>query len=130
MTDERDREIGDMFARLKAEERREAPSFREVRARARRRSTPRGTRVPVLAAIAAAVAVFVIGALVRQGPTRPDVALLDVDLGATTWSSPTDFLLSTPGSDLMRMVPAVGAPRDWTPIGTPGRASAPESTRS
>ena len=90
----------------------------------------RGTRVPVLAAIAAAVAVFVIGALVRQGPTRPDVALLDVDLGATTWSSPTDFLLSTPGSDLMRMVPAVGAPRDWTPIGTPGRASAPESTRS
>ena len=130
MTDERDREIEEMFARLKADERRDAPSFQEVRARATRPHQPRSTRVPVLATIAAAVAFLVIGTLVRQDRPRSDVALLDVDLGASTWSSPTDFLLSTPGSDLMRMVPAVGAPRDWTPIGTPGRASAPESTRS
>jgi hypothetical protein len=130
MTDERDREIGAMFARLKAEERRDAPSFQEVRARATRRHAARWTRVPVLATIAAAVALLVIGTLVRQDRTRPDVAFLDVDLRASTWSSPTDFLLTTPGSDLMRMVPAVGAPHDWTPIGTPGRASAPESTRS
>ena len=130
MTDERDREIREMFARLKAEERRDVPSFQEVRARATRRHQPRSTRLTVLATVAAAIAFFVIGTLVRQDPPHADVALLVVNLGATTWSAPTDFLLSTPGSDLMRMVPAVGAPRDWLPIAIPGRASAPESTRS
>jgi hypothetical protein len=130
MNDEHDRDLRELFARLRAQERGDVPSFRAVRARATRPDTPRWTRVSVAATIAAAAALFALGTLARQDHTRPETALLEVDLRASTWRSPTDFLLSTPGSDLMRTIPAVGAPRDWTPIAAPGRAPAPESTRS
>jgi len=53
-----------------------------------------------------------------------------VDLGATAWRSPTDFLLATPGSVLMRTVPALGSPDRWVPIDVRRLPSAPESTRS
>jgi hypothetical protein len=53
-----------------------------------------------------------------------------VDLGAATWRSPTDFLLATPGADLMRTVPHFGSPEHWTPIDAPSGSAVPESTRS
>jgi hypothetical protein len=119
-----DRELREMFARLRQEDRARIPSFRPPAAR----EAPRRMWSPRVAVAAAIVLIALV--LARPDRTPRNVSPHVVDLGAAAWQSPTDFLLITPGSELMRTVPVVGAPRDWTPIGTPGRAPAPESTRS
>ena len=117
-----DRLLRELFARLKREDRAHTPSFRTPVRRVRTRSV----WVPRVA-IAAAIALV---AIVLARPDRPSSSVSVVDLGAATWRSPTDFLLATPGSDLMRTVPSFGSPDHWAPI-EPGRPSAaPESTRS
>lgn len=119
-----DRELRNMFARLKAEERAHVPPFRTPARPAKRQPLwlPR-------VAVAAAIALI---ALVLARPDRPpqNVSLHTVGLGTAIWRSPTDFLLTTPGSELMRTVPAVGSPDHWGPIDLRGRSPAPESTRS
>lgn len=124
MTDD-DRDLRERFARLKQEDRAHLPPFRVPRAR----ETPRWGRPGRLAAAAAIVLIAFV--LARPDRTPPPVTgHQGVDLGTVAWKSPTDFLLITPGSELMRTVPAVGSPDDWTPIDLPGRSPAPESTRS
>jgi hypothetical protein len=119
-----DRELRRLFARLKQEDRVRVPSFRTPVARESRRWAW-GGRVAVAAAI-------VLIALVLALPDRTPrtTAHQVVDLGTTAWQSPTDFLLITPGSELLRSVPTVGSPHDWTPIDLRQRSPAPESTRS
>jgi hypothetical protein len=119
-----DRELRELFARLRQEDRARIPSFRAPATR----EAPRWTwsaRITVAAAI-------VLIALVLARPDRDprNTSLHVVDLGAGAWRSPTDFLLITPGSELLRTVPAVGSPADWVPNDLRGRAPAPESTRS
>jgi len=124
MNDE-DRDLRERFARLKQEDRAHVPPFRAPRAR----EAPRWGRLGQFAAAAAVVLI----ALVLARPDRtppPIVGRPGVDLSTVAWKSPTDFLLVTPGSALMRTVPAVGSPDDWTPIDLRGRSPAPESTRS
>jgi hypothetical protein len=119
-----DRDLRELFARLRQEDRARMPAFRAPPLR----ESPRWMRsAPV--AVAAVIALI---AVMLAWPDRPsrDVALHVVDLGAAVWRSPTDFLLITPGSELLRTVPAVGSPDDWTPIDPRGRSPAPESTRS
>lgn len=117
-----DRVLRELFARLKHEDRVRIPSFRTPERRVRTRSVwlPR-------VAIAAAIALVAIVLARPDGPSR-NVSV--VDLGAATWRSPTDFLLVTPGSDLMRTVPAFGSPDYWAPTDLRRRSAAPESTRS
>ena len=117
-----DRRLRELFARLKHEDRTRIPAFRSPEHRVRSRSVwlPR-------VAFAAAVALV---AIVLARPNRPSGNVSVVDLGAATWRSPTDFLLVTPGSDLMRTVPAVGSPDYWAPIDLRRPSPAPESTRS
>jgi hypothetical protein len=60
-----------------------------------------------LAYAAAAVVVLASGAgyawrALRSEPPYP------IDLGAVTWTGPTDFLLETPGASLLRDMPAIG----------------------
>lgn len=118
-----DRELRELFARLREEDRARIPSFRAPAAR----EAPRWMWAPRIAVAAAIVLIT----LVLAWPDRPQrVALDSVDLGAAAWRSPTDFLLITPGSELLRTVPAVGSPDDWSPIELPRRSPAPESTRS
>jgi hypothetical protein len=119
-----DRELREMFARLRQEDRAHMPSFRAPAAR----EAPRWIWSPRIAVAAAVVLI----ALVLARPDRDprNTSLHVVDLGAAAWQSPTDFLLITPGSELLRTVPAVGSPGDWTPIDLRGRSPAPESTRS
>jgi hypothetical protein len=121
MTDD-DRELRELFARLKTEERAHIPPFRTPTRRERPAGVPR-------AAVAAAVILI---ALVLARPDRPsrNVSLQIVDLGAAAWRSPTDFLLITPGSELMRTVPAVGSPDRWGPTDLRRPSPAPESTRT
>ena len=121
---EDDQELRTRFAQLKREDRARVPAFR----RPSRNAAPRW-RPAVRVALAAAV-VLVAVVLSRPDQTSRRMARRFVDPGATAWTSPTDFLLITPGSEFMRSVPAVGSPDDWTPIGPRGRAPTPESTRS
>jgi hypothetical protein len=122
MTDD-DRELRELFSRLKREDRARVPSYR----------TPVATVAPHWRPVARlAVAAIVLIALVlgRPDQTPPNIARQLVDLGSATWESPTDFLLITPGSELLRSVPAVGSPDDWTPIDLRGRSPASESIHS
>lgn len=118
-----DRGLREMFAQLKAEERAHVPPFRTLTPRAK----PQPTWLPRVA-VAAVIALI---ALVLTRPDRPprNTSLHMVNLGTTVWRSPTDFLLTTPGSELMRTVPVVGAPDHWG-IDVRRRSPAPESTRS
>jgi hypothetical protein len=123
MTDD-DRGLRELFAQLKREDRARIPSFRKPAARV----APRWRPVARLAVAAAIVVIAVV--LARPDRTPPSMASQVVDLGSAAWHSPTDFLLITPGSEMLRSVPAVGSPDDWTPIDLRGRVPAPESTRS
>lgn len=121
MSDE-DRDLRDRFARLKREDRSIVPTFRAPMASERPRP-----RWPVPTAIAAAIVLI---AFLIARPDRPSETSLHVDLGSASWRSPTDFLLDTPGSDMLRRVPAVGSPDDWAPIDPRKRAPQSESLRS
>jgi hypothetical protein len=117
-----DRELRDMFARLKDEDHAHTPPFRTPTWTA---AQPwRLTRLAVAAAI-------VLVALVLARPDGPprNVGGQLVHTRAATWRSPTDFLLVTPGSELMRTVPEVGQPDLWGRI-LRNRSPVPESTRS
>jgi hypothetical protein len=116
------RRLRELFARLKQEDRARTPSFRAPE----RRVVTRPRWVPRLAIAAAIVLVALV--LARSDEPSPDRAV--VDLGATTWRSPTDFLLATPGADLMRTVPALGSSDRWVPVEMRRPSPAPESTRS
>ena len=117
-----DRSLRELFARLKHEDRARTPPFRTPERRVRTRPVwlPR-------VAIAAAIALI---AIVLTRPDHPSRNVPVIDLGAATWHSPTDFLLVTPGSDLMRTVPAFGSPDHWAPVELRRPSPAPESTRS
>ena len=81
----------DLFHRLRDEDLRHVPSFRVVR--------PIRTWRPLLAA---AVLIVVILGVVAVGHRRPPVAESIV-----TWKAPTDFLLRTPGSEILSAVPRI-----------------------
>ena len=119
-----DREFRELFARLKGQDRGRVPSFRAPAAKVRPRWRP-GARVAIAAAI-----VLITLVLAQPDRTPPSMANQNVYSGAATWESPTDFLLVTPGSELLRAVPAVGSPGDWTLIDKQRRSPASESTRS
>ena len=92
------------FQELRAEERRTAPPFRiaQVGGRDARRYT----------LAIALLLLLVIGAAVllrRHSPTHPTVAN-----SISTWKAPTDFLLQTPESKLLRTVPTFAVPKKGT----------------
>ena len=120
-----DRDLRERFARLKQEDSSHVPPFRAPRAR----DAPRWGRVGQVAAAAAVILIALVLARPDRTP-RPITGRQVVDLSTVAWKSPTDFLLLTPGSELMRTAPAVGSPDGWTPIDLRGRSPAPESTRS
>ncbi|OLB17020.1 MAG: hypothetical protein AUI99_06200 [Gemmatimonadetes bacterium 13_1_40CM_3_69_22] len=68
---------------------------RERAAQVRRRSWE------VAGGIALAAAAVALLAVLRPGGTRA----LPVSLAAARWEAPTDFLLRTPGAELLRMLP-------------------------
>jgi hypothetical protein len=116
-----DRDLRDRFAHLRAEDRAGVPAFRAPSAAARWSWSPR--------LVVAAAIVLIALVLARPDATPPRLAH-EVDLGAAAWRSPTDFLLVTPGRELLRSVPTLGSPETLAPIDLRGRSSAPESTQS
>ncbi|HEU5262879.1 MAG TPA: hypothetical protein VFU41_15775 [Gemmatimonadales bacterium] len=113
MNDCGEQELRERFERLRREDAAGGPSFRATLAGAGRRRARRGPSVHRVAAAAIAVATVVVAAVIldlRLGPRDPRV-----DLAATRWRGPTDFLLRLPGADYLRTVPRLdaGAFTDW-----------------
>lgn len=67
--------------------------------RARRVRTVWYSAGGVAVAAAAAIAAFVM---------RPPAPPFPLDLSTTMWIAPTDFLLNTPGSSMLRDIPVIG----------------------
>ena len=105
MTPEDDRALAAAFADLRQEEEAQTPPFDELVRRGRTRRPVRagllGVRPLALAAAFALAALGVwLGVRARE-PRHPAVPPL------AEWRSPTDFLLATPGRDLL------AAPASW-----------------
>jgi hypothetical protein len=105
-----DDDLDTVFAAIRAEDARAAPPFGHVarpgtaRRPAQERWTP-GLRLAAVAAAAALVLVLVMPDRDRQ-PEEPGPAL---DLAVSgSWRAPSDFLLATPGSELLSELPTLG----------------------
>jgi hypothetical protein len=122
-----DNDLRDLFARLKQEDRARAPSFKAVRSRpVRRHGAPSRRALGVAAGVAAAA--ILITALSIMEHRRQSAASRQAPpnlLARSSWASPTDFLLQTPGSEMLRTIPSFQA--RWI---TPDTADVPPRNRS
>ena len=107
MIDEQ-KDLEKRFAELRAEESRFAPRF-DPHVRGARRFSPRR-----LAMAAAALVVLSFGVVVgvrdRTHLTTFDQSDLFAVRAADTWRAPTDFLLQTPGNELLTTTPPIPDP--------------------
>ena len=96
-----DQDLREKFARLRAEVDDIVPPF----AMPAVRRAPR--QVGHVWAAAAAVLVALVGTwyVTSSGESQVPYA---IDLAATTWEAPTDFLLEIPGSALLDSIPGIG----------------------
>jgi len=101
MADEDDRELRRRFAALRREEVEAAPPFRRVWAAARAGRRPRPSGRFALAAVALGLLALL---WFRPGPAPESRTSSSV----AQWKSPTDFLLATPGREMLSTVPAFG----------------------
>jgi hypothetical protein len=106
MRDDDEADLRQAFAKLRREDAEQTPPFDDVLTAAQLR---RGRRrlAPLLGGLAASVAaiVLVVVAMAVRHPasTRPRVAAIE------QWTAPTDFLLRTPGREILETTPRIGA---------------------
>lgn len=128
-TQDTNSDLREMFSALKEEDRQLGASFRTVfgRSRLRRRETSRKwVAAASLAAAGAVIVVTLVNTINRASP-KP---WMHPSLSATSWRAPTDFLLETPGRDLLGGIPSLGFPTDWPlPAATDGAAADSNPTR-
>ena len=109
------------FAALRREEDQQAPEFATLwraRAGARRRQAR-------WFAAAACMLVALLALLwIRSVQRRPDDKTV---ASITEWKAPTDFLLETPGRDLLRTVPEIGEWQVYTAM--PGATPSPRGKK-
>lgn len=108
-----DRDLRELFSRMKDEDRAHLPAFRcatTAPAPSRRLLKP--------AVMAAAAAAIVLATLTlsdyRRTAAERDRARLEMQrrvFARTSWTSPTDFLLDNPTTELLRTVPTFGSAR-------------------
>ncbi|MBI4541092.1 MAG: hypothetical protein HY704_16440 [Gemmatimonadetes bacterium] len=121
----REMDLEDRFARLRAEDRSSAPALDGLLSKARPR---RATRSPApalaaLTAVATAACALLVVAIRRERPesrgASPGSQQVSPSLAlpAVRFPSPTDFLLDTPGVELLASIPALGWSRGWYPLG-------------
>jgi hypothetical protein len=105
-----DQDLRDRFSELRKEEEAQAPEFaRLLKARAEqvRRWSP-----AYVAATALSLAITIAAALwLVHGPWRTRQGMQAPVASITAWKSPTDFLLETPGSEMLRNMPELGVSR-------------------
>jgi hypothetical protein len=107
-----DQELRERFAALRGEDAERAPDFAELR---KRRSPPRPSWRARAAVVAALAVVVVLLFMHYRRPSPPPESSI------TEWRSPTEFLLQTPGRELLERVPAFaqGPASMANPAGTP-----------
>jgi ferric-dicitrate binding protein FerR (iron transport regulator) len=106
MTDDAERALHERFRALRNHAEAGAPEFRDTLDRLAQRRPRTVRRRRTLGAITVvAAAALVLFVVVRTGGKRPGF----VDLAATSWEGPTDFLLRTPGAELLRTIPTFTA---------------------
>jgi hypothetical protein len=110
------------FAALRREDTEKAPSFEALLAGAPSvRGHRRGGLVPLLSGLAAVSLVTVVLAVwtVRHPAPAPMASMAQ-------WTAPTDFLLKTPGREILETVPRFGIqPPLALPRGASGRGPSP-----
>jgi hypothetical protein len=115
-----DEDLHDRFAALRREEGAQAPEFARLfntrEERVRRWSPAHVAAAAVCLAITIATALLLV-----HGPWRPQQGQRAPVASITAWKSPTDFLLETPGSELLRPMPELGFSR------VDAKAPAPEN---
>src|SRR5262249_24023681 len=99
-----DRDLREQFVALRREDAAQAPGF--VVAEQRRAAAPWSWRMPVIVLFAPAL-VAVLFFTLHRGPERPALGQ-----SITEWKSPTDFLLQTPGREVLNRVPVF---TQWPP---------------
>ena len=108
MNDERDeRGLRELFARQRADESAHTRSFAQTVAAARRRGRRVGARRTMWLVGAAAAAAIVVATVMVPGGTGEGTTRVTAELSSVRWRSPTDFLLETPGSELLRTTPRI-----------------------
>ena len=123
-----DPELRRRFAAQRREELEAAPSFGRVWAAARAKRRPRRRLRLVVAAVALALAAL-LWLRPDQGPAPEPRTALPI----AEWKSPTEFLLATPGRELLSTVPALGGPAMLDlgpPVPPPKPSSLPKGERS
>jgi hypothetical protein len=97
-----DREDDDLrraFQALRGADAASAPAYADVRAR----KGVAGFKTPVVLAAASLAAAVLAGlAVVRSPSAQPPIIALE------DWRAPTDFLLETPGREILQGVPEIG----------------------
>jgi len=116
--DTQDKDLRGRFAALRSEEAAETPEFSlpgsgGVHLRPRRWGTLRVTVAAFLVAMVAALGLRLI-------PRKPERNMTSV-ASLTEWKASTDFLLETPGRELLETVPVIGAWPGFSTISEPGK---------
>ena len=99
---DQDSDLRERFAQLRAEDQRVVPPF-DPAMRVRKRPLVRR----VAAATAALLLFLVIAIAIRSRPTRFSDADHATVHRVAAWQSPTDFLLRTPGKELLTTTPQI-----------------------
>lgn len=128
-TEDTNSDLRQIFSVLKEEDRQLGTSFRALLGRSRPRRRAASRRWVAAASIAAAGAVIVV-ALVNTMNRASPKPWIHPSLSATSWRAPTDFLLETPGRELLGSMPSLGSPTDWPlPAASGGAAADTNPTR-
>jgi hypothetical protein len=101
-----DNDLRSLFEELRREDEARTPVFTLTRPSRMARGSRLGRLVVLAASLAGLVACVFFLRLMRQPERLPGTPAVSL----TEWKAPTDFLLETPGRELLRTVPAIG---DW-----------------
>ena len=108
-----DRDLRERFAELRREDRAHAGEFSRLLHRAR----PRANAFPVSVWVAIAAGLVLAAAVVKWMPRLGHRTMGGAEISITEWKSSTDFLLRTPGREMLRTVPTIGElPASWGSI--------------
>jgi hypothetical protein len=113
-----DGDLRDRFASLRREDAHHVPEFARLWRRREHVARHKGRRIAIAACALIALAIFWLRSAQHKSH---DAAVASI----TEWNSPTDFLLETPGRELLRTVPEIGQWRGYTAPTTPENRSSP-----
>jgi hypothetical protein len=117
--DTQDKDLRGRFAALRSEEAAEAPEFALPGPGGLHPRSRLSGNISVTVACVVAMVAVVIG--LRLIPWKPERNTTPV-ASLTEWKAPTDFLLETPGRELLETVPVIGAWPDSSTLSEPGKS--------